>query len=395
MARMHDLEHDLEDAEQLQRALDRIAAGSPAAAGRGGGDLDALVALAARLASALPAEAPPRFRARLQADLQAELAARRPRPRHGWRRLMPRLVGAAMAVVLVLSTSVAVSADSVPGDALYPVKRAAEDLRWVLSVTPARRARVEIDIARARLDEVQALVSRGVAVDAGVIDAVITAHAELLAAAHTAGDAEVLAEAIDTVDASHQALTRLAQDAPAAVSSGLTAAARQLRALTEPSPPRRAPSTDGRAPSAPTAPLPSAGTVAPTPTVADAGGSAAGGSAPGLPTAAPVATAMVVAPATTTPATPPTSAPPAATAAPSGGEPAAPPAAPPATPAGAAPPPTDPPVATPVNPEANARATDLARKTAEPVPTKRSAPRPLQPPATPQPPAAPTDQGTP
>lgn len=271
MARMHDLEHDLEDAEQLQRALDRIAAGSPAAAGRGGGDLDALVALAARLASALPAEAPPRFRARLQADLQAELAARRPRPRHGWRRLMPRLVGAAMAVVLVLSTSVAVSADSVPGDALYPVKRAAEDLRWVLSVTPARRARVEIDIARARLDEVQALVSRGVAVDAGVIDAVITAHAELLAAAHTAGDAEVLAEAIDTVDASHQALTRLAQDAPAAVSSGLTAAARQLRALTEPSPPRRAPSTDGRAPSAPTAPLPSAGTVAPTPTVADAG----------------------------------------------------------------------------------------------------------------------------
>lgn len=393
-------------ADRLQEALDRLTAGEAPAAvwrdleqGRPEDDLAPLTSLAARLAAVAPATVPPVFRANLQARLQTELAAiRRPRnSRSAWRRLVPRLAGAAMAVVLALGTTVAVSANSLPGEMLYTMKRAAEDVRLALAVTPRLRARVHFDIARARLEEVQALVSRGVAVDAAVIDALIAAHEGLLSAARGAGDPDLMASAAGTLSRAEDGLAILAATAPAGDRAELDQAAADLRRLAEssaatgtsPIAPAERPRVIGPTPALPAAgatDTPALTATSPLPTTAGASGPAAA-SSPTLALLAspyaPTATATVPAPAVATlPSAPPAGRP---------SDPVAPPA--PGGPVATSEPSrVDPP--TPVNPEANARATDLARKTSEPEPTKANTPRPgrpLQPPGpTSEPPPEPT-----
>lgn len=91
----------------------------------------------------------------------------------------PRLATATLALLLVIFFSlnglVAVSAQSLPGDALYPVKRAAEDVSLKLAPSAEVRQQIVEDYQQRRTEEVRSLLSqnlvRNVALE-GVIDLV-------------------------------------------------------------------------------------------------------------------------------------------------------------------------------------------------------------------------------
>lgn len=83
-------------------------------------------------------------------------------------------IGALLAGALA-GTTVA-SADSMPDDALYPVKIAAEQLRLALAVAPADRAAVELSLAEHRLFEAERLASEGRESGALVATSAYAAH---------------------------------------------------------------------------------------------------------------------------------------------------------------------------------------------------------------------------
>lgn len=194
---------DLE-AERLQRFLDRIAAGEPArevvqaAAEQPDGDaLARLVAFAAQLTEVLPDRADAAFRARLQAQLQSELATSLAghvddgspsRSLLRWQPWLLRLGAAVVVVALAMGTAVKASANSLPGGALYPVKRAAEEARLALAWTATLRAQVQLDIANTRIDEITELVDHEVPVDPIVIDVLVVAYGGLVGPAGAAVD---------------------------------------------------------------------------------------------------------------------------------------------------------------------------------------------------------------
>ncbi len=81
----------------------------------------------------------------------------------------------ALVVGALAGTTVA-SADSMPDDALYPVKIAAEQLRLALAVAPADRAAVELSLAEHRLAEAERLASDGRESGALVATSAYAAH---------------------------------------------------------------------------------------------------------------------------------------------------------------------------------------------------------------------------
>lgn len=139
------------------------------------GDLLVLVSELQELPDVTPR---PDFAADLRAQLMAEadtalINVEReltlPVRRHG--RSQRRLATAAAGIAIVgASTSMAVAAQSaLPGDALYPIKRALEDAQSGMRFSDEARGRVELENARARLSEVSDLSQRGtVAADARV-----------------------------------------------------------------------------------------------------------------------------------------------------------------------------------------------------------------------------------
>jgi hypothetical protein len=72
------------------------------------------------------------------------------------------IVGAAALVMMVAlaSTSVFLSRDALPGDALYGVKRVAEEVGLALTFDEEARAQRQLELAALRLDEVSQLVAR-------------------------------------------------------------------------------------------------------------------------------------------------------------------------------------------------------------------------------------------
>ncbi len=75
-------------------------------------------------------------------------------------RRLPALVILVSMVVIVASTTVALAASSVPGDTLYPIKRATEQV--TLSLTPMqRRAAFHVQLGDRRLQEFAILDARG------------------------------------------------------------------------------------------------------------------------------------------------------------------------------------------------------------------------------------------
>jgi hypothetical protein len=142
----------------------------PAQAGR----LAVLLELAGRLQGtsvpALPADKRRALEARVlkqaeQAQWHSVSPAVRDRGMPGWRHILRRrsavmVFASIMAVVLLLGTTVGASAASVPGDFLYPVKRATEQVR--LALTPAgQQVKLHLELARQRLHELEVLQGRG------------------------------------------------------------------------------------------------------------------------------------------------------------------------------------------------------------------------------------------
>lgn len=87
-----------------------------------------------------------------------------------WRR---RTAAALVAAVLVLASgagTVWAAQSALPGDVLYPVKRASESVRLALARDPGAKARLHLELADRRLEELRALLERrraGEAVDIG------------------------------------------------------------------------------------------------------------------------------------------------------------------------------------------------------------------------------------
>lgn len=80
----------------------------------------------------------------------------------------------AVLVVLVLFWGLStVSADSVPGDVLYPVKRATEQVRFALTFGPADRAELRLTFSEKRLKELSELYRKTGDVDDQLIRAML------------------------------------------------------------------------------------------------------------------------------------------------------------------------------------------------------------------------------
>ncbi|WP_239546359.1 DUF5667 domain-containing protein [Nocardioides nitrophenolicus] len=147
----------------------------------GAGDAEAhaeLLELVAALRAVPPVTARPEFVASLRTQLVAAaereperaeqaLAARlTPRQRRGSRERRLAAVIGGFAVVSATGSMAMASQDALPGDVLYPVKRAIENAQTNLQSDGAAKADALISHADARLRELESLVSRGASADA-------------------------------------------------------------------------------------------------------------------------------------------------------------------------------------------------------------------------------------
>ena len=135
--------------------------------------------------------APPGPSPQFSAQLQAQLVAVTPRlvaegatesdQRRGWRGLRVRrlplrrplaVVGALVVIfALLLGGAVWLSTSSLPGDSLYSLKRASENVQLSLTGGTGARAKEYLSLAKRRTNEASALLSRASADAAGGIDA--------------------------------------------------------------------------------------------------------------------------------------------------------------------------------------------------------------------------------
>lgn len=78
-----------------------------------------------------------------------------------WPRLRPAWALGLVISVLALSSILTVSAQALPGGALYPIKRAIERLRYALTLSPQSLLDLEAELRRERIGEAQALIENG------------------------------------------------------------------------------------------------------------------------------------------------------------------------------------------------------------------------------------------
>ncbi len=211
--------HDLMD--RLDRAL------PPHRRVAGSADGDPLVEAARRLAKgpdvALPDAALDRIEARLRqrtAEL-AQTAAQPARPapsrpiRRDFRRMVRYAVAACLVIVLALGGVTQASASSLPGDSLYPAKRAVEDVRLAL-VTDNGEPTLRVNLASRRLDEFETLLNDQQKVYPKALEEASDQMAraiELLAAGH-GHRAQVTARIADLTHREAALIERAAPQAP-------------------------------------------------------------------------------------------------------------------------------------------------------------------------------------
>ncbi len=153
----------------LQRCLEDLAAGRKTAAECAEQypqvpDLLAQLRAAAALKAWPPATVALAATQRHQAQLRAALAANQARNRQPALALWPRwAMAAALVVALVLggAGTVSAAADSVPGQALYPVKRVAEAVQDTIT-PPAAQAAWHVGLAEERTRELLAVSAQAV-----------------------------------------------------------------------------------------------------------------------------------------------------------------------------------------------------------------------------------------
>ncbi len=201
-------------AEKLQSALDRVGAGETVESvlARLGDEPDLAddLRFALQLGEALPADIRPDARAAIQVTLQDMMSSSGRAP-SVWRRLVPRVAAVAAAAALVLWSAVVVSADSLPGDALYGVKLAKERTELALAVDPAARASVYLDMADERLSELATMVDLGLPLPASLLDDLVEAQEGAIDEASLAGDDELAHAAKASAGQAGRAVSELAE----------------------------------------------------------------------------------------------------------------------------------------------------------------------------------------
>jgi hypothetical protein len=158
---------------------------------------------------------------------------------NGWRRRMAAVV---LAAALVLAPATMASAAALPGQAMYPLKLAIEQLRLAsVQWSPAREAGQRIRIADERLEELDQIVN--LRMDAQVPDAVRAVDRAVMAATQAVqeawmdgADVTKVAGELQAVKHEQQAqLTTLLQRLPATPSSIRTAIATAVQQSKAPS----------------------------------------------------------------------------------------------------------------------------------------------------------------
>ncbi len=268
---MNNAPSDIRLQDLLDRHANGAAAGDLLAEARAQADGEPLardLALTLALARELPARLPAARRAAMQAALQDafQVQQRTEERRAGLlagflpRRLAFRLGAAVLAGTLALGGGVAASAESLPGDTLYPIKRAAEAARLAFSWAPESRARVWMELSDLRHQEIQQLDAAGRPSPDSLVEAWLAAHRQAREEAQASGDPQLL-QAVDEQAARH------ARDLEQLPQPGASDAADRLRggAGQEPQPasPPQDPASIAQPVSAATAsPIPATATTA-------------------------------------------------------------------------------------------------------------------------------------
>jgi hypothetical protein len=190
---------------------------------------------------------------------------------NGWRR---RVAAVVLAAVLVLAPATMASAAALPGQAMYPLKLAIEQLRLAsVQWSPAREAGERIRIADERLEELDQIVELGM--DTQVRVAVRAVDRAVMAATRAVQEAEMdgaditkAAGELQAVKQEQQAqLATLFQrlpTTPASIRKEIATAAQQSKAPSQQVTPRRnttTPPTSTAAPGPPPAGSPSTTTL--------------------------------------------------------------------------------------------------------------------------------------
>jgi len=127
-------------------------------------ELEPLLTVALAVASLAQDKPPAESQARTQVRLQSQLLARRLRRGKAVSRWFSRALSAA-AVVLVLIVAgggtAVVAASSLPSDTLYPLKLTLEQGELLMARSPQEQAELHVAFAARRLEEIQALESKG------------------------------------------------------------------------------------------------------------------------------------------------------------------------------------------------------------------------------------------
>jgi len=143
---------DAREYDALDEALDRLVLGEPAHAPEA---LEPLLQTARAAREAFAIELPGDV---AQRHLAALAGARPIDHKRSRRRLVVTLLAAAITVLLLTGSAVAASAGALPGQLLYPVKRAVEKVDLALHGDPASRARLHLQFAQRRLEELSTLL---------------------------------------------------------------------------------------------------------------------------------------------------------------------------------------------------------------------------------------------
>jgi hypothetical protein len=238
--------------------------------------LTELVPVAQRLRAAPDVRPSPDFRADARQRLIARLPSRAaPRSRWPWPQpgVLVRALAALLIVIVLGSSVVAASAQSLPNEVLYPVKITVEQMRLALSPDQLTRSELSLGFADERLIEVQRLIDRGQGNEtADTLDAFA---AQIQSAAEIAHGLPISVEREALLTRLHRSIDRSAKvlddseaSLPASVQPAITRAREALLAV----PPENAPQ-----------PLPPTTTPTPTPTMT--------ARPPALPTRSPFPTA--------------------------------------------------------------------------------------------------------
>ena len=142
------------------------------------------VALSARKISSA-VEPRPDFTARVTHEVQSQLRSKWPKaqpkraPVLHW---MPRWAMAAVTLVFVVllagTTTVAASSGSLPGDTLYPVKTATEQVQMRLTFSKAAKAKLQASLAERRVREIALLAAKGRTAKVEALTVQFEAHLE-------------------------------------------------------------------------------------------------------------------------------------------------------------------------------------------------------------------------